>query len=308
MSSGAKTKLLLTKIINANRPRRWVKILLVVTGVLTLIAPTGFEGDGKATELTENLLLLSIHNGYHSRIGDFAETGGFLDLSEGFWDRRISAANAQGVANEIMTGKSGEGLMLQVTEGSPAWSSGLRSGDIVNKISFPKGCRNRDGLAKRWYDTAFCNSDLLIYRDREPIKLSVEAGSAFGAEKSNVRSYIQGEVPRSIKSHSGLSGGLALSLLYLDRMTEGSLFSSDRVAATGAINVNTGLIIWIGGLPEKAKAAHEAGASILFVPRTQSQEVIKYENMPVFEVLETEDAVEILCSRGADDAICERYK
>lgn len=66
----------------------------------------------------------------------------------------------------------------------------------------------------------------------------------------------------------GPSAGLAVGLTVVARLTETPLLAGRVVAATGTLDVN-GLVGPIGDLPEKMRAAHKAGADVVFVPAGQ---------------------------------------
>jgi PDZ domain-containing protein len=65
---------------------------------------------------------------------------------------------------------------------------------------------------------------------------------------------------------SGPSAGLAITLAIIDALTPGQLTGGKKVAVTGTIDPQ-GNVGEIGGLPQKAVAAKNAGAQILIVPR-----------------------------------------
>lgn len=66
----------------------------------------------------------------------------------------------------------------------------------------------------------------------------------------------------------GPSAGLAVGLTVVERLTETSLLAGRTIAATGTLDVN-GVVGPIGDIPEKMRAAHTAGADVVFVPATQ---------------------------------------
>ena len=65
---------------------------------------------------------------------------------------------------------------------------------------------------------------------------------------------------------SGPSAGLAITLAIIDALTPGQLTGGKKVAVTGTIDPQ-GNVGEIGGLPQKALAAQNAGAQIFIVPR-----------------------------------------
>lgn len=297
------------------RLSRRSRVLTVVgiTALAGLLMPLGSGGDGIAVPVAHNLDVLAVANGYHSRLTEIYDRLGVPELTfitggrDGANDRFISAANAYGVATNLVTGRTTAGIMLTVTPHSPAREAGLLSRDVVREIRFAASCNAPADLYARWVATGRCASTLTVGRSGEVVSIELPARSAIGASGTKVRTDDTTSVPRQLTSSSGLSAGLVLSLLYTDRLTPGDLFSSDHVAGSGVANVRTGGISTISGLPVKAVAAHAAGATILFVPQGQSREIGTFPGMPVYEVTTTEQAVRLLCLRGAQDSICERY-
>ena len=301
---------LITSSTKFRRRRLFVvaRALAIVALTVWLVVPTGTRGTGDTVTVTKNLDVLSVNNGYNNRLFAAAQWLGMTPPGSTNRDRIFSATNAYGVARELVTGEQTEGYMLAVDRGSQAWESGLRDKDIVTAIDFPSGCdRNPTWIRMAWVATASCPSQLTISRDGTLRILQVPTDGTRGAYSLHVRSDVSSNGPRQLNMTTGLSAGLGLSLLYTDRLTEGSLFSADHVAVTGAIDHRTGLVTSIGGLPAKAKAAYHNGATILLVPTGQSSEVPRYPGVPVYEVGSTLQAVQLLCLRGANDEICERF-
>ncbi len=75
-------------------------------------------------------------------------------------------------------------------------------------------------------------------------------------------------VPRSLveKKLSGPSAGFVFALEYVDSMTEGSLLGGRTVAATGTIS-GDGAVGAVGAVDTKIRAAEDAGAEVVFVPK-----------------------------------------
>lgn len=64
---------------------------------------------------------------------------------------------------------------------------------------------------------------------------------------------------------SGPSAGLAFTLTIIDELTPGDLTGGHKVAVTGEI-LPGGLVGSVGGVAQKAAAAHDAGATLFLVP------------------------------------------
>ncbi len=67
---------------------------------------------------------------------------------------------------------------------------------------------------------------------------------------------------------SGPSGGLAFALTIIDDLTPGDLTGGARVAVTGEID-GAGNVGEVGGVPQKAVAARQAGATLMIVPQAE---------------------------------------
>jgi PDZ domain-containing protein len=63
----------------------------------------------------------------------------------------------------------------------------------------------------------------------------------------------------------GPSAGLAMTLTLIDKLSRGSLSGDQLVAATGTMQPN-GQVGAVGGVEEKAVAAHDSGAKYFIVP------------------------------------------
>jgi Lon-like protease len=63
----------------------------------------------------------------------------------------------------------------------------------------------------------------------------------------------------------GPSAGLMFALAVYDTLTPGALTQGDTIAGTGTI-AEDGSVGPIGGIQQKIVAAHDAGASLFFVP------------------------------------------
>ena len=296
-----------TNFISKHFSRTRLTAVALVAAFIWLLAPTGAQGSGGIVEIEKNLNVLVVHNGYSNRLVDFVQWVGLPNLSHETNDRFISTANAYGAAQQLVNGVSTKGLMLSVTEGSRAWDAGLRSHDIVSEIKFAPGCEQFGEIGLAWVRTYGCESILTVARDGKFLHLPIRAHDSLGASSVKVNSNMSADGPRQLNMTSGMSAGLALSLQFTDKFTEGSLFSTDHVAVTGAVHPRTGLVTRIEGLPAKAEAAYRSGATILLVPQGQAKEVPHYVGMPVYEVASTEHAVHLLCQRGAQDSICNRF-
>lgn len=106
----------------------------------------------------------------------------------------------------------------------------------------------------------------------------------------------------------GPSAGLAFTLSLLDRLTAGSLTGGQRVAVTGAINVD-GTVGAIGGLSSKASAVAQVGVKYFLVPASQAAEgsdsieaarIAAGPDVTIIPVATLEEALEVLAELGGD--------
>lgn len=92
----------------------------------------------------------------------------------------------------------------------------------------------------------------------------------------------------------GPSAGLAYALGICDLLTPGDLTGGRIVAATGAIGIR-GRVRPVGGIPQKLRAAEEAGATVFLVPRGNLRAALAVEtSMEVVPVRTLAEAVAAL--------------
>ena len=101
-------------------------------------------------------------------------------------------------------------------------------------------------------------------------------------------------------SVGGPSAGLAFALTVIDLLTPGELTGGRRVAVTGSIRLD-GSVGAVGGVPQKAVAARDAGAEVLIVPRGLEDAARSGTvDVPVVGVATLEDALQALAAGGGD--------
>ena len=101
-------------------------------------------------------------------------------------------------------------------------------------------------------------------------------------------------------SIGGPSAGLAFTLTLIDLMTEGELTGGRRVAVTGTISPG-GRVGSVGGVAQKAAAAHGAGAAGFIVPASLVEEARAHaRDMPVFGAETLDDALAALAELGGE--------
>jgi len=99
----------------------------------------------------------------------------------------------------------------------------------------------------------------------------------------------------------GPSAGLGFALEVIDLLTPGELTGNGRVAVTGTLDAQ-GRVGPVGGVAEKVKAARQAGASLLIVPRANYREALAHapDTLPVVAVGSLDDALHALRQAGGD--------
>jgi Lon-like protease len=126
-------------------------------------------------------------------------------------------------------------------------------------------------------------------------------GGFIGIE-SVVPRQVELELPFDVEIDSGNIGGpsagLAFTLTILDLLTEGELTGGQNVAVTGTI-LPDGTVGNIGGVAQKAAAAHEAGAVAFIVPTDVVDEAIpRARDMPIIGVASLDEALAALADLG----------
>ena len=101
-------------------------------------------------------------------------------------------------------------------------------------------------------------------------------------------------------SVSGSSAGLAFALGVYDLLTTDDLIAGRHIAATGEITAD-GTVNSIGAVPEKVRAAKDAGASIILVPAGNCSDLLDpVTGIRVVKVTHLTDAISSLAALSAD--------
>jgi len=205
--------------------------------------------------------------------------------------------------------ETGQGFQA-VTEGGPV-DGLLEPGDIIigiDGVEITTLASLRAELATKTPGESGVitvdNIDTLEIRDVE-LKWGTHpegvAGGFIGIE-SVVPRQVELPLPFDVEIDSGNIGGpsagLAFTLTILDLLTEGELTGGLNVAVTGTI-LGDGTVGNIGGVAQKAAAAHEAGAVAFIVPEDIVAEAIpRARDMPVIGVGSLEEALAALADLG----------
>ena len=200
--------------------------------------------------------------------------------------------------------------VLQVVADSPAASAGLRPNDVIVSIDgTPITLREQVGQTVQAHPvgTPFSVTVQHDGTDRTVTVTSAAAPSGplegkpyfgIGAGTENLKVKFPVDISIHAGDVSGPSGGLAFTLTIIDRLTPGDLTGGAKVAVTGEID-GAGNVGEVGGVPQKAVAAREAGAKLMIVPVPEVRDArSKAGKMRVVGVRTLDEALKVLRRNG----------
>jgi PDZ domain-containing protein len=216
---------------------------------------------------------------------------GFLEMSDAKQAAEVAAFRALGW--RVPATPSGA-VVTAVVDSTPASRAGLTVGDEivgVNNTTIRSGCgvvsylhdlTPGTGLTLHLSKVRISATGVLSYvKDSTVHVVTVAAPSGdvsgcpgvSGADKSFIGiSYENGyryTLPATVNINTtdigGPSAGLAMTLTLINKLSHGSLTGGHIVAATGTMAPN-GQVGGVGGVEEKAVAAHDAHATYFIVP------------------------------------------
>jgi hypothetical protein len=297
----------------SNLLRKKLPVILLTCTLILSLTPTHLGREGRAVALTPNLNILVVRDGPYNYLLRLTEQIGFKIPGDRSTDRYIQNLNAYGLATHYLQGVSPDGLYLSQKEFSRKFDHRLKSGDVIKSIGFSPDCKPQyDGIQAAWVHTSQCASNFTIFRNERFINFSLSKKEGDDFKAIRVLSDRAPEPPKEFNQISGHSAGLILSLYYLDRSSKGSLFSSDVVSGSGMIEIGSRSFSPIADLGYKYLAAVRAKSTVLFLADGQSLEEIYTSNialdssMKIYRVKNLHEMVQILCQRGASDAICQQ--
>ena len=206
---------------------------------------------------------------------------------------------------------SGKGARVQqVVKGSPAARGGLRANDVIVAID-GASVEIRDQVGQivqaKPAGTTFAVSVRRGGHSRTVGVTSVAAPSGplkgrpyfgIGAATDQLRVKFPVNIRIDAGDVSGPSGGLAFTLTIIDDLTPGDLTGGAKVAVTGEID-GAGNVGEVGGVPQKAVAAREAGATLMIVPQAEVHDArTKAGGMKVVGVKTLDEALKVLRRHG----------
>jgi Predicted secreted protein containing a PDZ domain len=200
--------------------------------------------------------------------------------------------------------------VLEVVSGSPAARSGMRPDDVIVAIDGnPIGLRDQVGQIVQAHGVGTTFS-VTVRRDGAERTLQVTSASApsgplagkpyfgIGAGTEQLRVKFPVDITIDPGDVSGPSGGLAFTLTILDKLTPGNLTGGAKVAVTGEID-GAGNVGEVGGVPQKAVAAREAGAKLMIVPVPEVRDARSNAGgMKIVGVRTLDEALKVLHRNG----------
>ena len=290
--------------------KKTILLLLLLTLLLSLL-PTQLSKKGGTLPLGENLNILVVRDGVFNPLLNLLERSGVKIPGDDSTDRYLQNLDAFGLATNYLKGNTPEGLYLSMKKSNFDPDPILKTGDVISNFIFNPNCAPAQlTLQASWVRTHQCASVVTIFRDQKFLKLNLPATSSDNFNALRVISDQAPSSPKSLNLYTGLSAGLILSLYYLDQSSKGSLFSNDKVAGSGMIEPGSYSYSAISELPKKYQAALSSKSTILFLAQDQelselSASKIKLSpTLKIYKIKTLQEAVKILCARGANDALC----
>lgn len=209
----------------------------------------------------------------------------------------------------------GTGAFVEaVDEGSPA-DGKIRQGDVIVEIDGEE-ITTRDQASKALRANPPGTEVTIAVRTpegerRDGIVVELAAREddptqgLLGVVLSTAERDLQLPFPIDIESGrvTGPSAGLAFALGVIDRLTPGDLAGDRVVAVTGTID-ESGEVGPVGGVPQKAVAAMDAGATVMIYPEETRPEQVRRlremvgNRMQLIPVATIEEALEALAPDG----------
>ena len=205
----------------------------------------------------------------------------------------------QYVFGSLKSMKPAGAVVLDSLFGGPAQSAGVLTGDVILKVNGESVLTAADVVA------AVSGKTVSVELSRDGTTQEIDIPLKNGKIGVVVSNYYSGEplINTFTAEVGGASAGLAMTLAFIDSLTPGDLTNGDHLAATGVI-MPDGSIGMVDGVQYKARGAARDGATLLLVPKG-NKETVKNPSLPLYEVSTIQEAVDFLCDRGSNDAICE---
>jgi PDZ domain-containing protein len=217
---------------------------------------------------------------------------GFLEMSDAKQAAEVASFRALGW--HVPAAPSGT-VVTGVVSPSPASRAGLATGDLITGVGTTP-INSHCALISTLHDVApgtketlhvdkvkISDSGVLSYKAssivhvtmaKEPNDVAASGCPGVTAPDSSFlgvtledgfRYRIPARVSINTSDIGGPSAGLAMTLTLIDKLSHGSLSGGHVVAVTGTMSPN-GQVGAVGGVEEKAVAAHNSGATYFIVP------------------------------------------
>jgi PDZ domain-containing protein len=213
--------------------------------------------------------------------------------------------------NKVVRGAGA--LVEAVNAGSAAQSAGLQTGDAITQV-------NGENVSD---PSDFHNHIVAALGAKQGILLTVLRGGVPSTHPDHVRidpslthdnligiysmQWLANPASLSVSAPGveGPSGGLLMTLAFLDSLNKGSLAGGKSVTGTGTISPDW-TIGQVGGIREKVATALSAGYTVFFVPKAEAKVALSvpHRGMNVVPVVTLNQAVSWLCKHGGTSAVC----
>jgi hypothetical protein len=232
-------------------------------------------------------------------------------------DQYATTLNSYGTALEILNKKTTPGVMIMRIRGEelPA-SYGIKVGDILKLTQAQVKEIAKDPLSRQRNLEKLLSNTELLHKDGTISKISLPKEYYKNLVLQDISTiYLPKEydINENVLQAKGNSDGLALTIYFLDSMTEGELMPEYKVAATGAIvsgSVSTKEshpVIAIGMLDVKHAAVEREKYKVFFIPRANEDEIKVKGKSKVIVVENVESAIKSLCKMTQEqDEVCKR--
>lgn len=281
------------------------------SGLDATTAVTGHSGDPAFprkthfTALTVSVTELSRGGALWARITG-AETIP-LSLTASSDEGMTAAQDAAAISASALLGAPVDPVVevADVSPGSPAQRGGLLVGDVLTAVTV-RGVRTTASSAEVVSSVIRESGHgslvgVSVLRDGRAVRLSLTTDSASRIGVTIVNRAPAGLPTFRVLGVTGGSAGLALALAAVDATSPGDLTAGLRIAATGTISFS-GRVGPISGVRQKLASRSAKDADVVFVAVSQDN---LSNDARLHKVGTLQDAVAVLCSLGATDAVCD---
>jgi PDZ domain-containing secreted protein len=232
---------------------------------------------------------------------DLAATVGVqMDLS-----KNLAAIVALDLAGRPVESVPGA-LVVSVAPSSPAEAAGIVPGAVI--IAVNRSVVDTPETLRRAVQRSEVVELLVLARgETVTVTVPVESGRIGVEVLPGAAVDVDELLAVDTGTVGGPSAGLMMTLAFLDALHPGDLTAARAVAGTGTVTVD-GAVGPISGARFKVEAAIQSGMDVFFTPVEHRDEVTDAAagRIEVVAVSSVREAVDYLCSIGADDTFCSR--